>query len=137
MRALGFGLLAFGCVLAGCAGAGGAGEADEAFGQRSDEGEERETLLDALGRPDLPVTDAADVASSKPAPDLLVAAADQAGLDLARARMIGDSPWDAIAAGRAGATAIAVRCGAFGDGVLREAGAQRIVDAPADLVGQL
>jgi len=51
--------------------------------------------------------------------------------------MVGDAPWDAVAAGRAGATAIAVRCGGFGDDMLREAGATRIVDAAADLVGQL
>ena len=84
--------------------------------------EERETLLEVLGRPDLPVTDAEDVASSKPAPDLLLAATEQAGFPVASARMVGDAPWDAIAAGRTGATAIAVRCGGFADAVLREAG---------------
>jgi phosphoglycolate phosphatase-like HAD superfamily hydrolase len=100
-------------------------------------GDVREALLAALGRDDLPVADADDVASSKPAPDLLVTAAEQAGFSVAGARMVGDSPWDAIAARRAGATPIAVRSGAFGDRVLREAGAERIVDVPADLVGQL
>lgn len=99
--------------------------------------DEREVLLDVLGHPDVAVTDADDVDDAKPAPDLLVAAASQAGFEVAGARMVGDAPWDAIAAARAGATAIAVRCGAFGDDVLREAGASRIVDVPADLVGQL
>lgn len=99
--------------------------------------QEREVLLEVLGRTDLQVTDAGDVDSSKPAPDLLLSAAAQAGFEVVGARMVGDAPWDAVAAGRAGATAIAVRCGAFGDDMLREAGAARIVDAPADLVGQL
>lgn len=99
--------------------------------------DERELLLEVLGRTELPVTDADDVASSKPAPDLLLAAAEQADFDIATARMVGDAPWDAIAATEVGATAIAVRCGAFGDQTLREAGASRIVDVPADLVGQL
>ncbi len=100
-------------------------------------GPEREALLAALGDPDLDVTDSEEVASSKPAPDLLASAARQAGLDLASARMVGDAPWDAVAAGRAGATAIAVRCGGFSDAALREGGATRIEDAPIDLVGQL
>ncbi len=99
--------------------------------------EEREALLEALGSSDLLVTDSDEVGSSKPAPDLLLAAAQQAGFDVATARVVGDSPWDALAALRVGATAIAVRCGAFDDASLREAGAGRIVDAPADLVGQL
>lgn len=100
-------------------------------------GPEREALLAVLGDPDLDVTDSGDVASSKPAPDLLVAAARQASLDLASARMVGDSPWDAVAAGRAGTAAIGVRCGGFSDAALREGGAAHVVDTPRDLVGRL
>jgi phosphoglycolate phosphatase-like HAD superfamily hydrolase len=51
--------------------------------------------------------------------------------------MVGDSPWDALAASHAGLEAIAVRCGGFGDEALREGGARRIVDAPHELIGTL
>ncbi|MFA9444599.1 HAD family hydrolase [Egicoccus sp. AB-alg6-2] len=99
--------------------------------------DERKALLAVLGREDLPFTDADGVESSKPAPDLLLASCTEAGIDPAQAIMIGDAPWDALAAGRAGIDAIAVRCGGFGDDDLRAAGAKRVVDAPRDLVGQL
>jgi phosphoglycolate phosphatase-like HAD superfamily hydrolase len=98
---------------------------------------EREVLLAALGRDDLPITGADDVASSKPAPDLLVAARAQLEGELSSVIMVGDAPWDALAATRAGMTAVAVRCGGFGDDTLRSAGASRIVDAPLDLIGTL
>lgn len=98
---------------------------------------ERRVLLDALGRDDLPVTDSDDVDSSKPAPDLLVASCHDAHIDPSRAVMVGDAPWDARAARAAGMAAVAVRCGGFGDKALLAAGAERIVDAPRDLIGQL
>jgi HAD superfamily hydrolase (TIGR01549 family) len=98
---------------------------------------EREALLAALGREDLPITGADDVASSKPAPDLLVAARAQLDGDFSSVIMVGDAPWDALAATRAGMDAVAVRCGGFGDDTLRGAGASRIVDAPRDLIGTL
>jgi phosphoglycolate phosphatase-like HAD superfamily hydrolase len=51
--------------------------------------------------------------------------------------MVGDAPWDATAALAIGMEAVAVRCGGFSDTVLREAGARRIADDPAGLIGQL
>ena len=99
--------------------------------------EEREALFEVLGRTDLPFTDADGVGSSKPAPDLLLASCIQAGIEPAQAVMVGDAPWDALAAGRAGMRAIAVRCGGFGDADLQAAGARRIVDSPRELIGQL
>jgi HAD superfamily hydrolase (TIGR01509 family) len=99
--------------------------------------EEREALLRALGREDLAVAGAGDVASSKPAPDILVAACEQLGVDPDHVAMVGDAPWDARAARRLGMEAIAVRCGGFGDEALLDAGAERLVDVPRDLVGTL
>lgn len=99
--------------------------------------EEREALVDALGRPDLPVTGADDVASSKPAPDLLIAACAELEVDPGLVTMVGDAPWDALAAFRIGMHPVAVRCGGFSDALLREHGADRIVDAPRDLTGTL
>lgn len=99
--------------------------------------EEREALLAVLGRDDVPLVDSQDVASSKPAPDLLLAACRRRGFSPARTMMVGDAPWDALAAAAAGSPAIAVRCGGFGDEVLARSGAARIVDDPAGLIGQL
>ena len=99
--------------------------------------EEREALLAALGRDDLPITGANDVASSKPAADLLEAAAKVVKADLDQATMIGDSPWDAEAADRLGVRMIALRCGGFGDDRLLSAGAYEVVDDPRALIGRL
>lgn len=99
--------------------------------------EEREALLAALGRQDLPIAGADDVASSKPAPDLLLRACAELGTDPEQVTMVGDAPWDALAAGRVGMRAIAVRCGGFADEVLLGAGAHRVVDTPGDLIATL
>lgn len=99
--------------------------------------EDRAVLLEALGNPDLDVVDSSDVSSSKPSPDLLLAACEHIGSRPEDAIMVGDAPWDAHAARRAGMGCILVRCGGFDTTQLREADPVRIVDAPADLVGQL
>jgi phosphoglycolate phosphatase-like HAD superfamily hydrolase len=98
---------------------------------------EREALLAVLDRVDLPTTDASDVASSKPAPNLLEAALDELGADPSEATLVGDSPWDAEAAVKLGIRTVAVRTGGFGDGALLGAGAAQVVDDPAALVGRL
>jgi HAD superfamily hydrolase (TIGR01549 family) len=99
--------------------------------------EEREALLTALGRQDLPIVGSDDVASSKPAPDLLLAARDQLDGAPEHIAMVGDAPWDAIAATRAGMEAIGVTCGGFPESTLRRAGASRVAANPADLIGTL
>lgn len=99
--------------------------------------EERKVLLGALGREDLPTTDASDAESSKPAADLLLVACEQLGVTPTHATLVGDAPWDAEAAERVGVRSIAVRCGGFGDAALRDHGAMRIVDTPRELIGQL
>jgi HAD superfamily hydrolase (TIGR01509 family) len=99
--------------------------------------EERQALLEALGRTDLPTADSDDVASSKPAADLLLSACEELGAEPRLATLVGDSPWDAEAARRVGMRAIAVRCGGFGDDRLRAGGPFEIVDDPRELVGRL
>ena len=101
----------------------------------SADADERAAMLDALDHPDVAVVDSDDVASSKPAPDLLLAACDHVGTN--NAVMVGDAPWDARAAGRAAMSCILVRCGGFGDHALAAASPDQLVDAPRDLVGQL
>lgn len=96
-----------------------------------------ELLLEALGRTNLQLHTAEDVASTKPAPDPLLAACAAIDVEPGQATMIGDAPYDAESARRAGARAIALRCGGFPDAALREAGAWTVVDAPRALLGRL
>ncbi len=91
------------------------------------------TLLRAAGVDDL--VDAAvtadDAARTKPAPDILVAALERAGVPAADAVMIGDTPYDVAAARAASVPAIALRCGGWNDADLT--GASVFAD-PQDLL---
>lgn len=73
-----------------------------------------------------------EVEESKPAPDVVARAIEQAGGTAAV--MVGDTPYDVAAAARVGAPCVAVRTGGFGDQELLDAGAVLVVDTPADLV---
>jgi HAD superfamily hydrolase (TIGR01549 family) len=66
-------------------------------------------------------TTSADVEATKPEPDLVVAAVENAGGG--NAVMVGDSVWDCEAAKRAGLDTIAVLTGGFSEAELRDAGA--------------
>jgi HAD superfamily hydrolase (TIGR01509 family) len=87
-----------------------------------------DVLLDAA-------TSSDDAEESKPDPDIVHAALKQAKARAADAIMIGDTPYDVEAAGRAGVRAIAFRCGGWGDAELK--GALAIYDGPADLLARL
>jgi HAD superfamily hydrolase (TIGR01549 family) len=69
-------------------------------------------------------TTSADVESTKPEPDLVVAALEKAGGD--DGVMVGDSPYDCEAAGRAGIETIAVLTGGFSEQELLDAGAAQV-----------
>ena len=76
-----------------------------------------------------------DVDRSKPCPDIFEAAlARVAPLGPDQAIIVGDSPWDVMAAARAGLRAVAVRCGGFDERWLREAGAAALYDGPEELL---
>jgi phosphoglycolate phosphatase-like HAD superfamily hydrolase len=76
-----------------------------------------------------------DVEQSKPQPDLLhLALAKSATRDPRRTVMIGDSPWDAEGARRAGIRAIGLLCGGFPREDLRHAGCVAIFDDIATLL---
>jgi HAD superfamily hydrolase (TIGR01509 family) len=81
------------------------------------------------------VTTSDDAAHSKPSPDIVQAAAAKAGCRPGECAMIGDTPYDVIAARRAGTHVIAFRCGGWDDESL--AGADEIYDGPLDLLGKL
>ena len=97
----------------------------------------REALLDALGDPQLPATDADAVDDAKPAADLLVEACRQIEVEPEHVVLVGDSPWDVAAARRVGMQMIAVRTGGFGDSALIARGPATVVDTPVDLVATL
>lgn len=69
------------------------------------------------------IVDAGHVQNAKPEPDLLLAAADQLGVEPGRCWYVGDSKWDMMASARAGMPGIGVTTGATTAGELLEAGA--------------
>jgi membrane protein len=71
----------------------------------------------------------ADVPNGKPAPDLVVLGMQR--LKVGAAAMIGDTPFDAIAAHGGGAAAIGVKTGGFGEGALRKAGCAEVLSSVA------
>jgi phosphoglycolate phosphatase-like HAD superfamily hydrolase len=76
-------------------------------------------------------TSSSDTDDSKPDPDVVHAALKQLGADAFEAIMIGDTPYDIEAAGRAGVETIAFRSGGWSDKALK--GAIAIYDGPAHL----
>lgn len=70
----------------------------------------------------------------KPAPDMLRAAADRLGLDLARCLYVGDSEVDLQTAANAGMDCVSVSWGFRDRDQLLAAGARRIIDDPAELL---
>ena len=81
-------------------------------------------------------TSSADAERSKPHPDIFEAAMDRLGGEVQpkRAMVVGDSPYDAEAAGRAGLKTIGVLCGGFPEQDLRNAGCIAIYASPEDLL---
>jgi len=73
-----------------------------------------------------------DDGASKPDPDIVRAALEEAKLAPAEAVMVGDTPYDIEAAARAGVRTIALRCGGWWDDAAL-GGAVAIYDDPAAL----
>ena len=76
-----------------------------------------------------------DAESSKPEPDIFQAALTRLppGTDT-DAWVIGDTPYDAEAAGKAGLRTLGLLCGGFPEAVLREAGCLAIFNSPEHLL---
>ena len=80
-------------------------------------------------------TSAADAEKSKPHPDIFQAAlAKLGGLDPSKAIVVGDTPWDAIAASKAGLKTIGLLCGGFDKLDLKDSGCVAIFTNPAKLL---
>jgi HAD superfamily hydrolase (TIGR01509 family) len=82
-------------------------------------------------------TTSADVRATKPEPDLVHAALDRAGARDRDAVMIGDTPWDVQAAGKAGVPTLAVLTGGFAIDELEQSGAAAVFESVAELCSRL
>ena len=98
---------------------------------------ELQSHLENLGVEDLldGATSADDAEHSKPCPDIFEAALGRLdGVLVSEAMVVGDTPYDAIAAAKAGMQTIALLSGGFPEEILREAGAIEVYVDIADLV---
>ena len=98
--------------------------------------EDMDGLLKQAGIKDLieEKTSSSDAEESKPDPDIVQAALKAADAGPDQAVMLGDTPYDVEASGRAGVPCVALRCGGWGDADL--GGAVAVYDDPADLLAR-
>jgi HAD superfamily hydrolase (TIGR01509 family) len=99
---------------------------------REDELRHHVALVGLQGLFDAAVT-ADDADRSKPHPDLFDACLDRLAVRPAEALAVGDSPYDAVAAARAGVRTVGLLSGGFPRRALEEAGCVAIYEDPADL----
>lgn len=94
-------------------------------------------FLDLLGIEDLidDATSKSDVEMSKPAPDVFSAALEKLGTPPSRTLVVGDTPYDILAAHRSSLPIAAVRCGKFPERTLEKA--ELVCDDVPDLVQNL
>src|ERR1700730_18412074 len=85
----------------------------------------------------VPVITGDDVATAKPAPDSFVVAAQRLGVSPLESIVIGDSPWDLLAAQRMKALGVGLLCGGYADSELERAGAYRVYEDPGDLLAHI
>jgi HAD superfamily hydrolase (TIGR01509 family) len=105
----------------------------------SSNAQEVDFYLSLIGCADLveATTSKDDAGSSKPCPDIFEAAlARLAPLGADEAAVVGDTPWDAKAAGKLGLRTIGFRCGGFPDEALAAAGACELYDGAEDLLAR-
>jgi HAD superfamily hydrolase (TIGR01549 family) len=103
----------------------------------SGKAEHVDVFLDLIGGREIADawTTSDDVESSKPAPDLVSAAL--AKVDGTSGCMVGDSVWDAVAAGKLGVPTVGVLTGGFSREELHDAGAIRVFDSLGAMLDEL
>jgi HAD superfamily hydrolase (TIGR01509 family) len=101
--------------------------------------DELERLRDLLDVEDAieTVTNAEDVDTAKPAPDIVHVALERSGVDASEAVFVGDTVWDVRAAGKAGIACIAVQTGGIHEQALRDAGAVAVFPGVRELHADL
>jgi HAD superfamily hydrolase (TIGR01509 family) len=85
----------------------------------------------------VPVITGDDVASAKPAPDTFRLAAARLEVSPHDSVVIGDSPWDLLAAQRMRGLGVGLLCGGYAQSELERAGAYRVYDDPGDLLAHI
>jgi len=85
----------------------------------------------------VPVITGDDVASANPAPDTFVLAAQRLEVSPHDSIVIGDSPWDRLAAQRMRGLGIGLLCGGDAQEELERAGAYRVYEDPGDLLAHI
>lgn len=101
--------------------------------------DELKTLKRAAGIADLGLIEITgeDTERSKPHPDIFQATLERLGTAPGDTVAVGDSPYDAEAAAKAGITPVGVLCGGFPEADLRRAGCVAIYRDPADVLARL
>ena len=79
-------------------------------------------------------TSSDDAGQSKPAPDIFQVALKKLGIEGPEAVAIGDTPYDAEAAGKAGIPAIGLLCGGFTEAAVRKGGCVAVYPGPGALL---
>jgi phosphoglycolate phosphatase-like HAD superfamily hydrolase len=74
------------------------------------------------------------VIKAKPSPDVFVLAAKRLGVPIEDCIVVGDSPWDMLAAGRRRALGVGLLSGGYSKGELEEAGAFRVYADPSEML---
>jgi HAD superfamily hydrolase (TIGR01509 family) len=88
--------------------------------------------------PDLiPVVTRDQVKYAKPDPDLFLAAAERLNAPIETAVVVGDSIWDMLGAIRCRALGVGLLSGDYGPDELRQSGAFRVYEDPADLLSRI
>ncbi len=85
----------------------------------------------------IPVVTRDQVKYAKPDPDLFLAAAERLSAPIETAVVVGDSIWDMLAAIRCRALGVGLLSGGYGPDELRQSGAFRIYEDPADLLSRI
>ena len=94
-----------------------------------------EQLIKGLNIPaGTPVITGDDVSAAKPAPDSFVLAAQRLAAPVSESIVIGDSPWDLLAAQRMKALGVGLLSGGYAQCELEHAGAYRVYEDPEDLL---
>ncbi|MGK5628152.1 HAD family hydrolase [Streptomyces sp. URMC 123] len=102
-------------------------------------GQELEVMRNAVGAHEAvsAVTSSDDVGASKPAPDLVRRALEQAGAQPDASVFVGDTVWDVTACERAGVPCLGVLTGGVSRAELLEAGAVAVYEGPAELLSRI
>ena len=102
----------------------------------SSEKEDVATYKKIIGIEDLvdDVASGSDARESKPEPDIFAVALKKIGLGPGQAVALGDTPYDAQAAGKLGIRVIGLTCGGWKRDDLRDAGCAEVYQDPADLL---